>query len=719
MPYWISFEPLLPLGLLILLGAGSGLIVLALLFLRRRGGVLRAICWGLFILVLANPLLLSEEREPLKAVVALVADRSPSQNFARRSEDTDAALALLQQSLVDDARFDVRIIETGGSQDGKDRDATHLVPALQQALADVPPSRRAGLIVITDGQLHDTPAALAQLDIQAPINALITGESQEYDRRLQFVEAPSFGLVGKEVALSFVVWDEGQADENDTVLVEITINGTEKHELNVKLGEKSTFSFKIPLAGLNVIEARVAEEPDELTGRNNHKAVMIDGVRENLNVLLVSGEPHPGVRLWRDLLKSDTGVDLIHFTILRPPEKFDNTPVNELSLIAFPTTELFVDKIDEFDLVILDRYQHYDVLPLIYYDYIAQYVKNGGALLMATGPEYAGGASLALTPLISILPALPTGLVIEQPFLPQLTKAGEKHPVTNALSGKANKEDAPEWGHWLRQIEVDMMDDEAQILLQGAQDKPLLLLAHKGEGRVGMLLSDQAWLWARGFEGGGPYATLYRRAVHWLMKQPDLEEEALFATVQDHDITIRRQTMSEGGESKETRTEKGANDENGDEEIEPVHLTLPSGERMEATLKPDGSGRYSTTIRSPESGFVRLEHGDLTRLVLVGGMAPLEFDEVISTTKKLENLVQATGGHMMRLRANSDASSISLPVIESVADGNSVAGDDKIILRQSSDSRILDSRRIPLYPAILALLLTLTLLAATWYRESR
>jgi len=715
MPYWISFEPLLPLFLLALLGTGAGLVVLMLLFLRRQGSVLRTMCLGVFILALANPLLLSEEREPLKAVVALVVDRSPSQDFGRRSEDTDEALALLQQSLADDARFELRIIETGGSQSGKDGDVTHLAPSLQQALADVLPSRRAGVVVITDGQLHDTPASLAQLDIQAPINALITGNAQDYDRRLQFVEAPAFGLVGKEIALSLVVWDEGERIENGTAMVDITINGTEKRQLTVNLREKTTFSLKIPLAGLNVIEAKVAEMPGELTARNNHKAVMIDGVRENLNVLLVSGEPHHGVRLWRDLLKSDTGVDLIHFTILRPPEKADNTPANELALIAFPTTELFVDKIDEFDLVILDRYQHYDVLPLVYYEYIAQYVKNGGALLMATGPEYAGGASLALTPLISVLPALPTGLVIEQPFLPQLTKAGEKHPVTNALiARRANEENKPEWGRWLRLVEVDITDDVAQILLQGAEEKPLLLLAHQGEGRVGMLLSDQAWLWARGFEGGGPYASLYRRAVHWLMKQPDLEAEALFAHVQDHDITIRRQTMMEVGTQMA-----------GAEKMEPVRLTLPSGEIIETMLTSDGAGSYSSTVRSPESGFVRLEHGNLTTLVLVGGMPPPEFDEIVSTTKKLENLIQATGGNMMRLHPGDTTSSLVLPAIDVLSDAHAtpsrdkMTNGDKIILRQSGDSRLLDSTRTPLYPALLVLLLTLTLLASIWYQESQ
>ena len=116
----------------------------------------------------------------------------------------------------------------------------------------------------------------------------------------------------------------------------------------------------------------------------------IEGIREKLRVLLVSGEPHAGERTWRNLLKSDANVDLVHFTILRPPEKQDGTPINELSLIAFPTRELFQQKIKEFDLIIFDRYANQSVLPSTYFDNIVRYVREGGAVLVAAGPEFAG-----------------------------------------------------------------------------------------------------------------------------------------------------------------------------------------------------------------------------------------------------------------------------------------------------------------------------------------
>ena len=197
----------------------------------------------------------------------------------------------------------------------------------------------------------------------------------------------------------------------------------------------STVNAQIPIphAGPNIVEIEASPLEDELTPVNNRAVVSIDGVRDKLRVLLVSGEPHAGERTWRNLLKSDASVDLVHFTILRPPEKQDGTPINELSLIAFPTRELFQQKINEFHLIIFDRYARQGVLPIIYFDNIARYVREGGAVLVAAGPDYASPTSIWRTPLEQILPAEPSGRTIEMPFHAQLTDAGKRHPVTRGL----------------------------------------------------------------------------------------------------------------------------------------------------------------------------------------------------------------------------------------------------------------------------------------------
>ena len=295
------------------------------------------------------------------------------------------------------------------------------------------------------------------------------------------------------------------------------------------------------MPGQNIVEIEASPLENELTAINNRAVVSIDGVRDKLRVLLVSGEPHAGERTWRNLLKSDASVDLVHFTILRPPEKQDGTPINELSLIAFPTRELFQQKINEFQLIIFDRYARQGVLPIIYFDNIARYVRDGGAVLVAAGPDYASQTSIWRTPLDVVLPAEPSGRTTDGPFRAQLTDLGKRHPVTRGLEGA--DQDPPHWSRWFRL--VDARAAKGTTVMQGPDNKPLLLLSREGEGRVALLLSDHIWLWARGYEGGGPHIDLLRRLSHWLMKQPDLEEEALRLFVRGRDLTVQRQTMAD------------------------------------------------------------------------------------------------------------------------------------------------------------------------------
>ncbi|RUU95344.1 hypothetical protein EOB36_32695, partial [Mesorhizobium sp. M6A.T.Cr.TU.017.01.1.1] len=537
MNWSLAFEPLISWPLLGLVLAPLLLLALVGLWFRQRGAVFRFAALLALGAALLNPVALDEEREALKSVVAVVVDRSQSQDIGERTKQTDEALAGLQQRLGRFKQFDVRVVEAGKSEAAEERTETRLFGALESAFRDVPPSRIGGAIMLTDGEVHDAPAGTP--DFHAPLHALITGNDQEKDRRIRFENAPRFGLVGKPLEMTYRVI--GTNNEAGSVDVRVSVNGEQVSVERATIGQAMPLQVTIPGAGRNIVELAIDPEPGELTDTNNRAIALIDGIRENLRVLLVSGEPHAGERTWRNLLKSDASVDLVHFTILRPPEKQDGTPINELSLIAFPTRELFVEKIKDFDLIIFDRYQHRDVLPILYYDYIAEYVEKGGALLIAAGPEYAGESSIARTPLMSALPAMPTGEVVDKAFYPRLTELGQRHPVTRGLDGSATE--PPHWSRWFRTIGVE--NPEGEAVMKGADNRPLLLLDRKGEGRVGMFLSDQGWLWARGFEGGGPHVQLYRRIAHWLMKEPELEEERLTADGRGMMLEIRRQTMSD------------------------------------------------------------------------------------------------------------------------------------------------------------------------------
>src|SRR5208282_416501 len=279
----------------------------------------------------------------------------------------------------------------------------------------------AGAIMITDGRVHDVPADAGALGFAAPIHALITGSKDERDRRVALIAAPRFGIVGQSQTVTYRVEDQGA--DRGTAQVTVRRDGDVIETRTVAVGRPQQADIPIPHAGANIVEIEAAPLQDELTTVNNRAVVSIDGVRDKLRVLLVSGEPNAGERTWRNLLKSDANVDLVHFTILRPPEKQDGTPINELSLIAFPTRELFQQRINDFQLIIFDRYARQGVLPIIYFDNIAKYVRNGGAVLVAAGPDYASPTSIWRTPLDVILPAEPTGDVTETPFRATLTEA--------------------------------------------------------------------------------------------------------------------------------------------------------------------------------------------------------------------------------------------------------------------------------------------------------
>src|ERR1700736_5649473 len=537
MQYGIAFTPLVPS--LVLWLAASAIVVIAVLLLlgRARGAAVRVAALALILLALANPSFTREDREPLSSVAAVVIDKSPSQNFGNRTQETEKAREALVEALKKIRGLEVRVVDAGQA-DGE-TDGTHLFGALQSALSDVPVDRVAGAFLITDGRVHDIPANAGALGFQAPVHALITGHKDERDRRIAISAAPRFGIVGQTQTVTYRLDDQGVTGQRAKVT--IRRDGETISERTLQSGQTSSVDIDIKHAGPNIVESEASPLDNELTLVNNRAVVAIDGVRDKLRVLLVSGEPHSGERTWRNLLKSDPSVDLVHFTILRPPEKQDGTPINELSLIAFPTRKLFQQRINDFQLIIFDRYARQGVLPIIYFDNIARYVRQGGAVLVAAGPDYASQTSIWRTPLDQILPAEPSGKMTDVPFRAALTDLGKRHPVTRGLEGA--DENPPHWSRWFRL--VDARPSKGMAVMQGPDNKPLLLLSREGDGRVALLLSDHIWLWARGYEGGGPHIDLLRRLSHWLMKQPDLEEEALRLMVRGRDLTVQRQTMAD------------------------------------------------------------------------------------------------------------------------------------------------------------------------------
>ncbi len=680
----VIFDPLVPLPVLWVLAALAGAFLALALWRGLAGWALRALAAGFLLAALAGPVLQHEDRKPLSDIVILVVDQSASQQLSDRPAQTTAAVAAITAKVKALGNTDLRIVTVG---DGRDNAGTLAMTALADALAAEPRARIAGAIVVTDGQVHDlglTPA------LPAPLQVLLTGHETDWDRRLVIKNAPAFAIMGEKATVSLRIEDQGAVPAGLGGAVDLTValDADPPTTFSVQVGQDLVLPIQLPHAGINVLQLSVKAQNGELTDRNNAAVVQINGVRDRLRVLLVSGEPHPGERVWRNLLKSDPSVDLVHFTILRPPEKQDGIPVSELSLIAFPTKELFIDKIKDFDLIIFDRYRMRGILPMSYIENVVDYVKNGGTVLVAAGPEFGEVDSLWRSPLAAILPVEPTSQIIEQGFQPAVTELGKRHPVTEGLEALAPKGG---WGRWFRLIEVKARS--GQVVMSGPGDRPLLVLDRVGKGRVAVLASDQAWLWGRGFEGGGPQLELLRRLAHWMLKEPDLEEENLTATAVGQAVTLTRRTILDTAP--------------GD-----LVITGPDGAVVQLPLPPVSPGKYQAVWQAPVLGLYHLVQGELTRVVAVGPSAPKEFEQTIASGDLLAPMVAPTKGGILRLEPG-------VPDVRLVREGRPAAGRGWIGITPRGAYVTGDIQVADLLPGWLYLLLAAAAALAAWLVEGR
>jgi hypothetical protein len=687
----ISLAPIIPVPLLIALAAIAALLVVFGVFRRARGAGLRALAFAALLAALANPSWVKERREPLSDVAVIVADESASQRIEGRADETAAAVVELEQRLRRLPGTQVRVVriaDSVGTDAGAEDEGTRLFSALERALTDVPRRRIAGVIAVTDGQVHDAPESAEALELAAPFHVLLTGREDEIDRRLIVKEIPTYGIVGQKQSMVLLV-DDMPAGTGGAAAVTIRRDGRPLGTADLAIGEDAVIEFMLDHAGPTVFEIEAAGRDGELTLANNRAVVVVNGVRDRLRVLLVSGEPHAGERTWRNLLKADPAVDLVHFTILRPPEKQDGTPIRELSLIAFPIRELFEVKLDEFDLIIFDRYRQRGVLPRYYYENIAAYVDKGGALLESTGPSYASSFSLYRTPLGEALPAEPLGRVLEGGFKPRVTDLGRRHPVTADLPGSGGEE--PQWGRWFRLVDVGVT--RGFTVMSGTEGRPLVVLDRFGEGRVAQIMSDHVWLWSRGFEGGGPQAELLRRLAHWLMKEPDLEEEDLRAAVHAGKLEITRRSLSE--------------------EVPEVTVTTPSGQARTLRLEPSGGGRWSASLPAEEVGLYRVDDDPLTAFAASGALNPIELADVRSTPEILAPIAAETGGTVRRLEG------AGVPELRKVRPGREASGNGWIGIAANRDYLVTGIDQVPLLPGFVALALLLGTALIAWHREGR
>ncbi|MGE3141836.1 MAG: hypothetical protein AB7L65_00805 [Hyphomonadaceae bacterium] len=675
----IGFDPALPWPWIIALGV---IALAALLFYMWRGGgapLTRALGLALIFIGLAQPQWVRERRQPADDVALILIDQSESLSLAGRAAAARRAGQEIAARLADEPGLDVRVREVRGQSEG-----TMLAGALEEARADIPKNRIAGAILVTDGQIADAPQDPRRFAGAGPVHALIIGDPGRGDRRLELIAAPTFGIVGEPMRVRARVADP---DRNAPVTVQISIDGRAVKSVRVTANQIFDVDVTTPKRGPNMVVVEAEQGPQEISASNNRAAFSAMGVRDRLRVLLITGEPHSGARVWRNLLKSDPSVDLVHFTILRPPEKQDFTPLNELALIPFPTQELFSDRLNEFDLIIFDRYRRRDILMPIYFENIARRVEDGGALLIAAGPWDATNDSIFHTPLAAILPSQPTGHVTEERYRPTPTALGLRHPVLRGLADPAH------WGPWSRQI--DARASGGQTVLTGAGGMPLLVLDRAGKGRVAQLWSDQAWLWARGYQGGGPSGELLRRLSHWLMQEPELEDERLALETTAEGLAVERDTLGDAPG--------------------PVDVIAPDGSTHAVTLTNAGPGIYRGALATADQGLFEARSGALRAFAARGPLNPREAAKLEATDEFVRPMAAASGGGVVM----TGEAGQHLPQIRRVDANGRAAGEDWIGLRRNGAYVVRAAASEPLGPGAAWAIAGLLLLMLGWRREAR
>lgn len=680
----IALSPLLPpLWLAAVIGPAIAVSTYAMIR-RSPGSLLRMGAVLALSAILLNPSLVTEQREMLRDVAVVITDRSPSQQIGERRAQTDKALAAITERLASLPALDVRVLD--GPAGG---DETRLFGDIDRTFADVPEQRRAGVIILTDGQIHDVPKP-AEAQHYGPVHALLSGQRDEIDRRLRITLAPSYGIVGQTVTAKVIVEDmPGRQASHATLIIHNEGGNTQRTQ--VPVGKEVDITLPVDHAGLNLTALEVEPVEGELTSANNRTALLVNGVRDRLRVLLISGHPHNGERSWRNLFRSDPSVDLVHFTILRTPNKRDFVADNEISLVPFPIHELFAVKLREFDLVVFDRYNDKFLLPANYLLNINDYVRKGGAILDASGPDLATPGGLAHTPLATVLPSQPQGGLLQEKFRPQVSPMGLRHPVTARLpdvrpDGTAN------WGSWYQMAQVSSSSD-AQVLMSGIQNSPLLLLSTQGQGRTAQLTSDQLWLWGRGHDGGGPQIELTRPLVHWLMKEPELEAEQIIPEVTDNRIDLTRRTLKPDNS--------------------PISVIKPDGINVSVTMTDDGRNAKGT-LEADQPGIYRFSDKNLSALALVGRPNAPELTDQRATPELLAPLSAASRGGIFWLQDNPQG-----PELRQTSPGRNAAGRNWLGLVQNGDYTVTGFSTLSLLPAALAAFLVAFPLLCSWRREGR
>lgn len=519
-PFQIEFIPILPISILLILGA-LYFAIWAIIFWRDKRINYYHICASLLLfLAVLNPQRIIKTQTILPINIGIITDYSQSMLASKRTNGTRNFENNLISKLKEYSNLNIITENIPSVSQNSD-----FALAIDRVLKKSPEAQIGAVFIITDGLNQSAK----NLKWQFPIYQMLVGEENETDYYVKLISRPKPTKIGENANIEFIVVNDKIKNGKIKTIIHI---GQEIMQIDAKLNEITKLEIKVQNRKIIPIAIEAISDEAEVSKANNAIITQIEPAQDSLRVLLVTGEPYEGARAWRNLLKSDPAIDLVHFTLLRGPTKIDTAYESELALIPFPTEELFINKLNEFDLVIFDRFENLIGLRPIYMENIKQYVKNGGAFLASLGPRDTLGQGIMNTSIKDILPIEGIPNPIDEEFTPQITQTGKIHPITSTLNGQ--------WGKWDRFFKTKAKG----IVLLSNNENPILVIDKYEKGRVAVILSDKSWFWQRGYDGGGPFRELIGRTAYWLMGDEKLADTVLKLSSKNNSIFLEYDYIS-------------------------------------------------------------------------------------------------------------------------------------------------------------------------------
>jgi uncharacterized membrane protein len=703
-PTWIALLAIL--GVLVI---GISAYDLRTLAAHRRWTLvgLRGVVYAVAVMLLLEPAIDLKNISKVKNDVAVLVDTSRSMTL-KTGEDADqtrydrASAALEDMKSVlertkDDHNFHFYAFGDGLSPSSRSalagakptEDASDLTGALETVKQDLDVENLGGLVVLSDG--IDTGAigrriqrgedidegTLALIDeLDSPVNTLATASAEGLrDVAVARVLHDDFAFVHNKVSVDVDLQVVGM--QATTFPLQLRREGKllQTRQVSItpdKTDYKISFEFVPERLGKEIYTVSAPEFSGEVLTENNVGHFLLNVIRDKIRVLQVVGRPSWDERFLRRHLKKNPNYDLISFFILRNDSNVQLVPNDELSLIPFPTRELFEDELGSFDLVIFQNFNFEPYNMRHYLPRIAGFVKDGGGFVMTGGELSFASGGYARTPIEDILPVyLPPvgqseGVIDTGHFRPNLSEAGLRHPITQlAFDPQSNVESWSKLPKMRGTNIVTGAKPESTVLAThpsltfNGEPMPVVAVSEVGDGRAMSLTSDSTWRWAfRNVGDGGTareYQVFWNSAIRWLIKDPELKlikievPEDVHAPGEDMTVTVRI--------SKPDYTP--ASDVSGKLQVlrrdlsEPGADTLPPQELVDTLeFSTAHNGEVQLSVPVSEAGVYVLvaeattESGTLSdRNIFLSVPDVNEFRQIIPRDPLLASLAQASDGY--------------------------------------------------------------------------